>query len=266
MISNTPYKMEKIGNHKVLVKHEEMCAPSGAPPFSKLRGVINHLSKIQECDIGVLDTVHSKAGWAVAWACNELKNGKAVTVFYPSKEGQVPKACVKAQELGARLVALKPGRSAILFHQAKREMLRVGGYMMPNALKLEESVIETAQELVISTDKELLVESALWVVPVSSGTIAAGVIRGLHELSARPKVVLHMGYERSIQRLEEYVMKMAKCWWNNIHCVNQGYSYADKVEFQVDFPCNEFYDAKTALWISQQEELPQVTVFWNIGG
>src|SRR5688572_5000579 len=153
------------------VKREDKACPPPGPPFSKTRGVYARVASRPEDLMGVLDTAHSQAGWAVARACQIL--GKRCVNYYPEfKHEPGPReAQVRARDLGAELVGLPAGRSAILFHEARKRTEALGGYIMPNALKLDESVTETAKE-VPDQDFDAVI------IPISSGTIAAGVIRG----------------------------------------------------------------------------------------
>src|SRR5262249_34387357 len=140
------------------VKREDLCCPGG-PNFSKTRGVYAHVAKRPEGVIGVLDTHHSQGGWAVARACAALN--KHCVLFYPVRKadrnllytGMKPTQDpvwgewgdilrpqqVAAFNLGAGLVPLAAGRSAVLYHRAKSALSEErGSYMMPNALKLPE--------------------------------------------------------------------------------------------------------------------------------
>src|SRR5262245_18825104 len=63
------------------VKQEDLSCPPPGPPFSKTRGVYARVNNRPEKVIGVLDTSHSQAGWAVARACQIL--GKQCLNFYP---------------------------------------------------------------------------------------------------------------------------------------------------------------------------------------
>lgn len=261
---NTPLEAYRIGNRVVWVKREDLCAPEGAPKFSKLRGVAAHLASRPESVIGVLDTVHSQGGWAVSYLAAQL--GKRVVNFYPQfKLGEVRPMQNECQRLGAELYPLKPGRSFILYNQARR-LLREGwpdSYMMPNALKLAESVEETAIEV---RHRELLsLVNGTWVVSISSGTIAAGVVKGLAQAQARPLVILHLGYSRPEAAARAYVHKMAGCTMP-VELVDEGYDYRDAVDFPVEFPCNEYYDRKAYKWLVENlDRLIDPVVFWNIG-
>ena len=70
--NNTPVELYQAGNLRVHVKREDLCCPLPGPSFSKMRGVAAHIANRPEGVIGVLDTFHSKAGWAVSWACSRL--------------------------------------------------------------------------------------------------------------------------------------------------------------------------------------------------
>jgi hypothetical protein len=147
------------------------------------------------------------------------------------------------------------------------------GYMLPNALKLDESVEATALEVSLHTPKELHNNGGTWVVSISSGTIAAGIIRGLCSfMRPHPKVIAHMGYSRSAKAARKYMVKMADINSEiaaalTMRIVDEGYNYKDKVDNEwIPFPCNEYYDAKAFTWLSEHiHELEPPVIFWNIG-
>lgn len=248
------------------VKREDLSCPGG-PHFSKTRGVFPHVRARNEGIIGVLDTYHSQGGWAVAKACAQL--GKRCTVFYPVYKHR-PKFPFQpqqqaAKDLGADLFPLQAGRSAVLYHQAKRMLAAAhGGYMMPNALKLPESVEETANE-VLRMD---LPPVSRVIVSASSATIAAGVLMGLHQKGRLDmQLVVHMGYSRSEAAVRAYLEKMSGVVGGNIVVFDEGYSYADKARPgpTPPFPCNEYYDLKAFRWWMRGREPGQEALLWNIG-
>lgn len=252
------------------VKREDLSCPPPGPPFSKTRGVYAHVKSRPEELIGVLDTYHSQAGHAVARACQIL--GKKCINFYPEfkyEPGPRPPQML-AGSLGARLRGLKAGRSAILFHQARKETEARGGYMMPNALKLQESVDETAKE----TPEQIF---ANVLIPASSGTIAAGVICGFvfgpyfGEVEC-PKFIIHLGYSRSKDQVRKYLSEKTQIDLEHIETiteiVDEGYSYKDKSKQgeTPPWPCNPYYDLKAfRWWLTYGNEYPGETLFWNIG-
>jgi hypothetical protein len=253
------------------VKREDLSCPPPGPPFSKTRGVFARVASRPEEVIGVLDTYHSQAGHAVARACQLL--GKHCVNYYPEfkKEPGPREPQLRAQALGAELVGIPAGRSAILFHQARKATELRGGYMMPNALKLDESVTETAKECRGIDPKQL----SLVIVPASSGTIAAGVLKGLSGQGfPEPTFLIHLGYSRSQPAVHAYLREMSGCGsGTRIRIVDEGYEYKDKAKpgETPPWPCNAYYDLKAfRWWLSFRAEWershPSSSVlFWNVG-
>lgn len=270
---NTPIEdyQEEYG---LWVKREDKACVKPGPPFSKTRGVYAKIKSRPEELIGVLDTYHSQAGHAVARACQIL--GKQCINYYPEfkYEPGLREPQLRAVELGATLKGLKAGRSAILFHQARKDCELLGGYMMPNALKLIESVEETAKEVPdLSYDQVII--------PISSGTIAAGVIRGFWERNCNemPRFIIHMGYSRSKEQVEAYIIDKVDMEDANLNVkagedldqihweiVDEGYSYKDKARpgETPPWPCSEYYDLKAFRWWINNRRSGK-TLFWNIG-
>lgn len=262
------------------VKREDQACKEPGPQFSKTRGVYRHIAtKVAEGVqlFGVLDTYHSQAGHAVARACQIL--GVHCINFYPEYKGEPghrePQA--RAAELGADLFGLKAGMSAVLWNQARATLRKVDpdAYMMPNALKLTESVEETAAEVC-----ENAASADVILIAVSSATIAAGVIAGCVGLAPTkwPRFILHMGYSRSKKQLETYVRdKVLGALegippepWPEIELIDEGYSYKQTARKILDlpFPCNHYYDMKTMDWWMREgrKRFPNEDVLlWNIG-
>ena len=253
--------------HDVYVKREDLCmAGTRGPPFSKMRGVVEHIANRPEEVIGVLDTYHSQGGHAVAYACHEL--GKRCVNFWPRRKADIgahlrPQQAA-AQALGADLVAIPAGRSAVLYHRAKSELkFSSDSYMMPNALKLPEMVTTTAKEAQQTFREYADVQRVI--ISISSGTIAAGVLQALDDLEWVGEVVLHMGYSRPVGATIKYVKTMAQrnFEWIQLRVVDEGFAYGDAVKVSVPFPCNMYYDAKAWKWLMDNPQ-PN-TLFWNVG-
>ena len=293
MCVDTPIE-DYVESHGLLVKREDLsCSPPG-PPFSKTRGVYARVKSVPHKTIGVLDTFHSQAGHAVARACQLL--GKNCINYYPvyvkdkDTEGTywLRHPQVRSRSLGATLHGLPAGRSCILYHAAKKLTEEIGGYMMPNALKLEESVEETRKQCVGVPANVTDV-----IVPSSSGTIASGVIRGLETLyEGRIRYWIHLGYDRSEDTVRKYLEKssgvsgkLALALQNRIVVVKEGYAYKDTARPGETPPwsCNEYYDLKAYRWfrnVTREEKLRGASslianlakasrkgnvLFWNIG-
>ncbi len=280
LVNHTSLETYELHGRSILVKREDLCCPYPGPSFSKMRGVLAHIEKRPEHFIGVLDTFHSKAGWGVAYACKQL--GKQAINFWPrykkDHDAELPRQQQRnARALGAITTALPAGRSAVLYHQAKKKMVDVvakatgGVYMMPNALKLPESITENAAEVVRSNDQ--LPKCATIVISISSGTVAAGVLLGLHQIHRLPwyRVILHMGYNRSPEACLKYMERVAGIpLADKVQFINEGYGYKDAVKgVDVPFPCNPYYDAKAWKFLDNPKTLShfgnEPIIFWNIG-
>lgn len=254
------------------VKREDLACPPPGPPFSKTRGVYAHVRNRSESVIGVLDTYHSQAGHAVARACQIL--GKSCINFYPEyKHNPGYREPQKhAQELGAELRGLEAGRSCILFHRARKLLSEYpSSYMMPNALKLAESVAETAKEVPLRFDGwEDIGEGPrpAWVlIPASSGTIAAGVVRGFGDTT---EYLIHLGYSRSKIEVERYIREASGIPTAHLTIIDEGYSYKDKAKAgpTPPWPCNEYYDLKAFRWWTRVRDSGYYdgdVLLWNVG-
>ena len=81
MLVNTP--VEK--HNGVYVKREDMAVDDPtAPPFSKMRGVLAHLTKLRDAGIktvGYAESAISMAGWGLAWTAQRL--GLKAIIFAP---------------------------------------------------------------------------------------------------------------------------------------------------------------------------------------
>lgn len=269
-LQSTPF--EKYGD--IWVKREDSCVRPDYrplfPKFSKLRGVYEHLRKKKEEGfevIGVLDTIHSQAGWGVAATCKFL--GLKCVNYYPVRKGEEGLRFNqrKSKELGAELVPFPATKSAVLFHKAKKHLKAnyENSYMVANGLKLPESIDENAKEAE-KTPKELL--KGTWVFSVSTGTIMAGVIKGLSKVSDLRKIkfIAHMGYSRSEKGLLRYLWDASGVYNANIEIVDEGYEYKDSVDFPAPFPCDPYYDRKAWKWVVEnRKRLKEPIVFWNVG-
>lgn len=264
--------IEKVeGWDRVWVKREDLSSPLPGPSFSKIRGVYARISRRPESTIGVLDTFHSKAGWAVSYICSIL--GKQCVNFYPryKEDGDSLRPQQEmAKSFGAELHPLTAGRSAILYHRAAKEMQARGGYLMPNALKLEETVEECANEVHRTAG---LKEFEHLVISVSSATIATGVMKGFQQAGLRPKVWLHKGYDRSTDSMRQYMAHYQPEGWKfPIEIIDEGYAYKDQAregDFRTPpFPCNPYYDLKAWRWLDREgiQKMGEGRIlFWNIG-
>lgn len=279
LTNNTPVEEHRLNGRPVLVKREDLCCPLPGPSFSKMRGVVAHIQNRPEGTIGVLDTFHSKAGWAVSWACHEL--GKQAVNFWPRYKADGPAHLPRVQQqraeaLGARMLDLPAGRSAVLYHAARKKLREADpdAYLMPNALKLPESITENAAEARRTCEAGAIPDRGNLILSVSSGTVAAGVLKGLAEAGFLDNywVMLHLGYSRSIDTMRAYMEKVSGLDLSDkghFHFVDEGYGYADAAKGPpAPFPCNPYYDRKAWSYLAKGGDGwigDRPVVFWNIG-
>lgn len=276
----TPLEPHNLLGREILVKREDLSCPPPGPPFSKVRGAMAHIQAQDASTIGVLDTYHSKAGWAVAFICRQL--GKRCINFWPMYKhkdknwvpGDPPprEPQQKSLALGADLHTLPAGPSWYLYHQARAVMaLTPNSYLMPNALKLPESITENAAEVC----RTPLPPKATLVLSISSGTIAAGVLKGLDQLGLLKDyhIIIHLGYSRSPAAVRKYIETKSGVRLGHAQLVDEGYSYQDRVDVSsIPFPISPYYDAKAYLWLGEAIKSRQhwtrgnqPIVFWNVG-
>lgn len=291
IFNDTPVETHTLpSGFKILVKREDLSSPEPGPMFSKIRGVAAHIRARPEPVIGVLDTLHSKAGWCVSYVCQQL--GKQAVNYWPRYKAdptdqQFPREQQRrAFDLGAKMVTLQAGRSAILYHSAKKHLRTHFGpdaYLMPNALKLAESITENAAEsartalaIQAGTSSPVLPDEGTLVISISSGTVAAGVLQGFKVAGILDNydVVLHMGYSRSIEACRSYMESVSGLDLSRVRFVDEGYGYADKVSWHgpvaPEFPCNPYYDGKAWAWLQKKDAHASLNwdkpvVFWSIG-
>lgn len=279
ILNNTPVLDYSLGSRTILVKREDLCSPDPGPGFSKTRGVYAHILARPEPVIGVLDTLHSKAGWCVSQLGTAL--GKKVVNYWPRFKADPREGFPREQQrhsaaFGSDMVDLTAGRSAILYHRARKHLLENYGpnaYLMPNALKLPESVSENAAEFE-RTKRQLPAGPFHLIISISSGTVAAGILRGIGAagMNDRVQVWLHSGYDRPEGAVRGYVSEKSQRTLDGMREVNiihEGYSYADRApaDASAPFPCNPYYDLKAWYWLGKNLDRfdDRPIVFWNIG-
>lgn len=228
----------------VWVKREDLSAPFPGPGFSGYRGVYAHIKAREERTIGVLDTRHSKAGWAVAYACQKLgkrcvnffpiyaahastllvnafaweEDSRAATWFRFFHEDKLQPQQRMAKSLGAELCGIRAGGYSVIYRRAE-DLLKSNvfrshagyGYMMPRALKLPEGVTENA----IEASRTNVERFNTVVLPTSFGTVAAGVLKGVAQRYEKigerrlPLVVIHLSYSRPQEAAVNYIARKA---------------------------------------------------------
>lgn len=269
IVKNTPierYAKSSSYGKQIWVKREDLCCPNG-PHLSKMRGIWPHIKHRQENLIGVLDTCRSLGGWGTSFCCKLL--GKKCINFYPSYTKPRPEGVSQIEAIyhGATLHPLQAQRSIIMFSKARNLIEHQDGHMMPNAMKLIETVEYTAEEVLRTNTKKFDTIA----IPIGTGTIASGILKGLEEKGETPLIILYLGYTRPKKAITRYISQYTNYPWKRIRIVDDGYQYMTPEsrlpDFKTPFPASRHYEKKCINWLDQ---VPSTTLlgkilFWNIG-
>lgn len=275
----------------VFVKREDLAVndPS-APPFSKMRGVYIHLTKLRDSGIktvGYAESAISMAGWGLAWTAKQL--GLKAVIFAPVYKCDheylrvLEKHRKQWRRCGAEIVPFPAGRTKIIYYQGRKwleENYPEKSEMMPIGMSFPETVDATEEEY-LWTLKEYGLKPKNVVLCVGSGTIAAGVARGIAESGLRTRLWGILTRDGSVPDKQRYVENKAslppsgkgifgRTCALDLRLLSSGYEYTQRSKIAVPFPCNPYYDAKAWEWLMGEKDnsnmfIDRETVFWNIG-
>jgi len=261
----------------VHVKREDLCTQSPGPPFSKCRGLAAKMKKLKNEGIKIVGYVESSismAGWGVAWMAQELEM-KAI-IFNPQYVNQTPSTLKthrdKWKEFEPDIIPIKAGRTSVNFHISKKILFEKYDekttIMLPIGLPFPETVEETAKEWQRTKKK---IKSKNVIICIGSGTICAGLLRGMKEEDC--KLIGILAYSRSLKSIEKSI-------WNksgkkkdglfkseiDFKLIDPGWKYTEQSKIKCPFPCHSYYDLKTWQWMVENiKKLKGIILFWNIG-
>jgi len=260
ILNDTPIE-EYDGIH---VKREDLCAPPGAPPFSKIRGLVKHLEKLKQQGFegaAYVETSVSMAGWGLAWACYHL--GLKCLIFNPIYKNPAPLLQHHRwqwERWGAELVDIPAGRAKVNYYTAQKQVPQ-GFRLLPLGLPLSETLSET-----YTVARDCVENYRSIVICVGSGTIAAGVFQATTPGQTLYGVMCRSG---ELGRKRRHVMGdvifpgLSK---GELRLIDKGWEYAQPCEVKTPFPCHDYYDTKAWEWLVQNKEsLEPPILFWNIG-
>ena len=248
--------------------------------YVKMRGVYQHLLKKKEEGIkhvGYVESSISMAGWGIAYLGEEL--GLKVTIFDPQYK-ETPKPLLRHRRMwdkfGAERVPLKAGMVKVNFNIARKMSKNWPNfYMLPLGMPVQETIYATSIE-VQKTLKQLqeIENIASIVVNVGSGTVCAGIIRGVEFLSKCPPISIYgiMGRKGDVKKKRKSVLDKsdigfnAELTQNTFTLSDPGWEYTKKSEIRAPFPCNPYYDLKAWEWLlNNQNNIAHPILFWSIG-
>ena len=265
---DTPLETYSVRDRVLFVKREDLCAPEGAPPFSKIRGLYKHLSNLKCAGIetvGYTETSISMAGWGVAWAAKQL--GMKAVIFnpvYKDTHEELEYHRYQWEKWGAELVDLDAGMARVNFN-ISRKILKSEykkSVLLPLGLPLRETIDATIEEA------EALKQTS-WgsvVVNIGSGTICSGLLNAFGDITPIYGI---MGRTGNVGDKKMKIISHSQVLYFgaiNFQVIDPGYEYTDSVEVDSPFPCNKYYDAKAYKWLVENIHLLRGPIlFWNIG-
>ena len=269
----TPVELHDGG---VLVKRDDLCFPPPAPPFSKCRGIIEHLRKLKADGIeyvGYTETSISMAGWGVAWACKEL--GLKAVIFDPQYKVTPDVLRFHRQQwklFDPIIIPIKAGMASVNVHIAANELRRnfKNSIMLPLGLPFEETMEATRVETIETMQHYPNIKSV--VTCVGSGTIYAGIYRGLHDLGMSVTLYGILTRTGNLKRKRESIQKKAGIFDFGLFespvkmkLIDKQWQYTERSYQECPFPCHPYYDLKAWEWLVKIQYIPEPILFWNIG-
>lgn len=275
--SNTPIEQYKIGDKTIHVKREDLCTPSPGPTFSKVRGLLKRLQTLKSQGVetvGYTESSVSMAGWGVAWLAPQV--GLKAVVYDPqylTNQKKKPEHLDvldfhrgKWKLLNAEVVPVQARRIKINYYICKKDLVEryPNSVMLPLGLPFQETIDETAK-----IAAEYNNEFKTIVICIGSGTICAGVIKGMPTASLYGIMIS----SRKAENIRKTVLAKAQIVEGGLlgtktdfHCINPGWEYTTPSKIDAPFPCHKYYDLKAWEWLTKNtDQLEPPILFWNIG-
>jgi hypothetical protein len=154
-----------------------------------------------------------------------------------------------------------------MYAEARRIAKQAGWYLLPNAMKLIETVVYTASEVGRTETKKF----DTIVLPTATGTIASGVLKGLMDKGEFPNIILYLGYSRPRETVLKYTQKYTNYPTDQIRLIDEGCSYRKSpkdIQNTMPFPASKYYEQGAWDWILRNKAgFPKLgkILFWNAG-
>ncbi len=276
---STPIELYKIKNNEIYVKREDLATIPPGPPFAKSRGLEPKLLSLKVTGVntvGYCDTSISMGGFAVSYFCKEM--GLKSVIFYPVyKDGERHNQTFqfkKWKEFGAEIIPLeKPNRLMINWYRARKILKEKypDGEMLPQGLPFKETIDSVSDEIKRDEDTFKVVKTI--VLCIGSGTMLAGILKGLYSIDSTAEIYGVIVAPKSIDKMKNKIYKMANvfdsgffAFKGNVNVIDAEFEYTDKEIFECPFPCNPYYDRKAWKWMIENiNDFEKPLLFWNIG-
>lgn len=276
IVNNTPIETYKVNGKSIDVKREDLCSLPPGPPFSKMRGIYSYLKRLKSEGIetvGYAESAISMAGWGLAYLCHILN--MTLVIFDPQYKETPPTLAFHREnwnKFHPTIVPIKAGRTSVNYYIGRKWLNEhyPNAVMLPIGMHCEETIQETAKEVL-----KLKKKYSNIIVPVGSGTICAGVVRGFREKFEHGpyNIIGIMSRSGDVRRKRNEIIEKSGVinaslliMKIKLEIVDPGYQYTDSIYMEYPFPCNPFYDGKAWEWLNiNLGNLREPILFWNIG-
>lgn len=260
----TPIECVRLGRNRVFVKRDDLYGSPPFPPLGKLRGlkvVLEDLYRRGVRVIGAWDTRVSRLGEGLAAACQTFP-GMTAVVSYPTRIGcPIPDAIIRAERMGAQIIALRGNHVAICYAQAKHRVEELGGVMLPFGLECAESVDAISRE---ASTVPLEFRCGTVALCCGSGVTLAGIINGMRQTP--PLKLIGISSGRSIHKIEACVRRYSGDLPKYLQLRPAIMPYDQIPSVACPFPTHPNYDLKAWMYLRQNvRRFPRPILFWNIG-
>ena len=275
----TPVEEYEVQGVQMYVKREDLCSPYPMPPLSKMRGVFKYIQSMKDSvkGVGILDTRVSKSGQGVAVICEELDLG--CRYYVPVLKDQVDPAMQWqiARDHGAEIISLAATRNFALRAKATKDCAEHEYLMLPQGLPLYETVLATG-DVIRAMSPELLRGTVM--VATGTGTIMAGLIKGLMHMAVEPARIIGVSASMSTEKQEavinKHLSRAIREWYLDQQAVDKMLSrlvllrakgdYYTPGENVTPWPSHPYYEWKAMDVLRPYlEGFPKPILFWNIG-
>lgn len=265
---DTPLEEYKIKGRSVWVKRDDLMGDGiNLPPWGKIAAVYELVKKYVDPTkpLTHLSVDGSWTGWVLAAICRDL--GIEFHVSYPDskKISQEYLGMIKEMYPEVHMNPIRPNMMQIMYNSLKGQAQENGWQMLPYAFNHNFYKDYLADRIQSYVHFDNLVVSS------GSGVTLSGLVKGYYR-----------------EELKEFFPKVTKKVWTT--CVSSEssikktlqssgipiplnirkseYLFENRMEdYQVPFPCNQFWDIKQWHWLENNiDKLEGTILFWNVGG
>jgi 1-aminocyclopropane-1-carboxylate deaminase/D-cysteine desulfhydrase-like pyridoxal-dependent ACC family enzyme len=273
---NTPVETYEQNGRAIYVKREDHAVKWPGPPFSKIRGVYQHLKALKHQGVRIVGYVEngvSMGSWAVAYCAQKL--GLKAVIFDPQYKHDTPPLLTLHRQIWPQfspiIIHSKPMRLKIANNMCRKVLYEQYGakaILLPNGLPFPETITETAKEWRRTME---VVHPKSTVICIGSGTIAAGILNGMkstegilygvlvapRDTKAKQKEICDKSHRHFTGLFDEGL---------SFQVVDAGWAYDAVANRDCPFPSHPNYDLKAWTWLCDNiQHLKSPILFWNIG-